>query len=85
MIARTWREWVRTVDRTAYVAYIDGTGIAEYRRTPGNCGAWMLTRDLDDGRTEIVTLSFWESVEPIRHNAGTPTPRPAVDVQRGTR
>jgi len=44
--------------------------MAEYRRTPGNQGAHMLTRDLDDGRTEIVTLSFWNSREVIRGFAG---------------
>ena len=70
MIARTWRGWVRTEDRAAYVDYIERTGMAGYRATPGNQGAWMLARDLDDGRTEIVTLSFWTSVEAIRGFAG---------------
>ena len=70
MIARMWRGWVRTADRAAYVAYIEGTGMAEYRATPGNQGAWMLARDLDDGRTEIVTLSFWSSRDAIRGFAG---------------
>jgi heme-degrading monooxygenase HmoA len=65
-----WRGWVRTADRAAYVAYIEGTGMAEYRATPGNQGAWMLARDLDDGRTEIVTLSFWASRDAIRGFAG---------------
>jgi hypothetical protein len=73
VIARTWRGWVRTVDCAAYVAYIDGTGIAEYRRAPGNCGAWMLCRDLDDGRTEIVTQSSWSPSTP---SATTPGPDP---------
>src|SRR5438094_308412 len=70
MIARTWRGWVRTEDRAAYVEYIERTGMAEYRSTPGNEGAWMLVRDLDDGRTEIVTLSFWSSRDVIRGFAG---------------
>jgi heme-degrading monooxygenase HmoA len=65
-----WRGWVRTEDRDAYVAYIEDTGMAEYRRTPGNVAAHMLTRDLDDGRTEIVTLSFWESRQVISGFAG---------------
>ncbi|WP_324276862.1 hypothetical protein [Blastococcus brunescens] len=30
----------------------------------------MLTRDLDDGRTEILTLSFWKSREVIAGFAG---------------
>ena len=70
MIARIWRGWVRTEDRTAYVEYIEQTGLAEYRSTPGNEGAWMLARDLGDGRTEIVTLSFWASRDAIRGFAG---------------
>jgi hypothetical protein len=70
VIARIWRGWVRAEDRDAYVSYIDDTGIAHYRRTPGNLGAWMLTRDLGDGRAEIVTLSFWHSLEAIRGFAG---------------
>jgi heme-degrading monooxygenase HmoA len=70
VIARIWRGSVRTEDRDAYVAYIEGTGMAEYRQTPGNRGASMLTRDLDDGRTEVVTLSFWESRDAIRGFAG---------------
>ena len=70
MIARMWRGWVRTADRAAYVDYIESTGMAEYRATPGNQGAWMLARDLGDGRTEIVTLSFWASRDAIRGFAG---------------
>lgn len=70
MIARIWRGWVRTEDRAAYVEYIERTGMAEYRGTPGNQGAWMLARDLGDGRTEIVTLSFWASRDAIRGFAG---------------
>jgi heme-degrading monooxygenase HmoA len=70
VIARTWRGWVRTEDRAAYVDYIERTGLAGYRTTPGNQGAWMLARDLDDGRTEIVTLSFWASADAIRGFAG---------------
>jgi heme-degrading monooxygenase HmoA len=65
-----WRGWVRTEDRDAYVTYIEETGMAEYRRTPGNRSAHLLTRDLDDGRTEIVTLSFWDSREVIHGFAG---------------
>ncbi len=70
MIARLWRGWVSTEDRDAYVAYIEATGMAEYRQTPGNRGASMLARDLGDGRTEVVTLSFWESRDSISGFAG---------------
>jgi heme-degrading monooxygenase HmoA len=65
-----WRGWVATVDRDAYVAYVEETGMAHYRRTPGNRGAHLLTRDLGDGRTEVVTLSFWDSLDVVRGFAG---------------
>ena len=70
MIARIWRGRVRTEDRAAYVEYIERTGLAEYRETPGNQGAWMLARDLDDGTTEVQTLSFWADRDAIRAFAG---------------
>jgi heme-degrading monooxygenase HmoA len=70
VIARIWRGWVRTEDRDAYAAYVEETGVAQYRETAGNRGAHILLRDLDDGRTEIVALSFWTSYDAIRGFAG---------------
>ncbi len=70
MIARTWRGTVRTADGDRYVRYIEDTGIAEYKACAGNRGAWLLSRDLGDGRTEIVTLSFWVDRDSIREFAG---------------
>ena len=70
MIARIWRGWVATDRAPAYVDYIVGTGIAEYRKTPGNLGAQMLTTDVGDGRTEVLTLSWWESLDSVKGFAG---------------
>jgi heme-degrading monooxygenase HmoA len=61
VIATTRRGWIRTQDKDAYIAYVTATGIDEYRATPGNQGAHILTRDLGDGRTEMVTFSLWTS------------------------
>jgi heme-degrading monooxygenase HmoA len=69
MIARMWRGVVRRDDADAYVEYIVDTGMAEYRATPGNQGAWMLRRD-DGDRSEIVTFSLWDSRDSIRAFAG---------------
>ena len=44
---------MRREDAAAYADYIGRTGMAEYRSTPGNQGAWMLRRD-DGDRSEIV-------------------------------
>jgi heme-degrading monooxygenase HmoA len=69
MIARIWRGVVRRDDAAAYADYIAGTGMTEYRSTPGNQGAWMLRRD-DGDRSEIVTFSLWDSTDSIRAFAG---------------
>ena len=65
-----WRGTVRTEDTDVYVDYVERTGMEEYRETPGNLDAWMLTRDLGDGTTEILTVSRWESMEAIKGFAG---------------
>jgi heme-degrading monooxygenase HmoA len=64
-----WRGWTRREDAQAYAEYVDRTGIAAYRATPGNHGAWILRRD-DGDRTEFVTLSFWDSLDAVRGFAG---------------
>ncbi len=69
MVGRMWRGWTRVEDAHEYGAYIEETGMDEYRRTPGNRGAWLLRRD-DGERTEFVTLSFWDSLDAIRGFAG---------------
>jgi heme-degrading monooxygenase HmoA len=70
MIVRMWRGWIRTEQTERYIDYIEQTGLSEYRRTPGNAGAQMLTRDLGDGRTEVVTLSWWPDLEHVKAFAG---------------
>jgi uncharacterized protein YndB with AHSA1/START domain/heme-degrading monooxygenase HmoA len=70
MIARMWRGWVRTEKAVEYVDIVERTGMAGYRRTPGNAGAQLLTRDLGGGRTEVITLSWWSSLDDIRAFAG---------------
>ena len=61
---------VRSEDRAAYAAYVEETGMAQYRRTPGNVAAHLLTRDLGDGRAEVVTVSLWASLDDVRAFAG---------------
>ncbi|WP_433789199.1 antibiotic biosynthesis monooxygenase family protein [Actinoplanes sp. CA-252034] len=70
MIVRMWRGWVETGRAEEYVRYVEATGLAEYRSTPGNVDAQMWTRDLGDGRTEVVTVSWWADRESIRAFAG---------------
>jgi heme-degrading monooxygenase HmoA len=68
-IARIWTGTVQRADADEYATYIRDTGFADYGRTPGNRGAWMLRRD-DGEQTEFITLSMWESRDAIRAFAG---------------
>jgi len=70
MILRTWRGWVAADRADEYTAYVERTGLADYRAVEGNRGCQVATRDLGDGRCEIVTLSWWDSLEVIRGFAG---------------
>ena len=70
MIARMWRGRVRTEKAAEYAEIVERTGMAAYRRTPGNAGAQLLTRELGNGCTELVTLSWWSSLDDIRAFAG---------------
>ena len=65
-----WRGWVDTDRVSEYVDYVTRTGLSAYRRTPGNLGVEMWTRDVGGGRSEVTTLSWWESLDHIRGFAG---------------
>jgi len=69
MIARIWRGRVRANDLARYARYIAGTGISDYKTTPGNCGAFFLSH-VNGDVAEVITLSFWESLDAIRLFAG---------------
>jgi heme-degrading monooxygenase HmoA len=69
MIARIWRGAVRADDAAAYASYIQQTGIEDYKKTPGNLGAWLLWRAEGD-RAEFITVSLWESRQAIQGFAG---------------
>jgi heme-degrading monooxygenase HmoA len=75
VILREWRAEIRRALRDEYVSYVRETGLAGYRATTGNRGAAVAVRDLDNERSEIVTLSWWESLDVIRAFAGDPVER----------
>lgn len=69
-ILREWRAEIRRELKDEYVAYVSATGLRAYRGTPGNLGAMVATRDLDETRSEIVTLSWWTGLDAIGAFAG---------------
>ena len=70
MILRVWRGWVETVRVQEYAQYVARTGLSGYRAVEGNRGCEFVSRDLGDGRSEVITLSWWDSLEVIRGFAG---------------
>jgi heme-degrading monooxygenase HmoA len=74
-ILREWRAEIRRAQRDEYVEYIRTTGLADYRNTAGNLGALIAVNDIDQERTEVVTLSLWSSWDAIRAFAGEPPDR----------
>jgi heme-degrading monooxygenase HmoA len=68
-VVRTWTGWIRSADRQRYGAYLEETGLREYRQTSGNLGAFAMFR-ADGDRTEVTTVSFWDDRESIRAFAG---------------
>jgi heme-degrading monooxygenase HmoA len=53
-----------------YARYVERTGLTGYRAVEGNRGCQFVSRDLGDGRSEVVTLSWWDSLDVIRGFAG---------------
>ena len=71
-ILREWRAEIRRAKKNDYVEYVRTTGLVGYRTTPGNLAAAVAVRDIDAERSEIVTLSWWTSLDAIRAFAGDP-------------
>lgn len=69
-VLREWRAEIRRPLKDEYVDYVMRTGIDEYLKTLGNLGATLAVRDLDEERSEMVTLSWWTDRQAIVAFAG---------------
>ena len=67
MIARIWRGWTRHEDTETYAKYVLATGIAGLESTPGNQGAYVMSRR-DGDRTDRANQDVFEA-----HEAGMDT------------
>jgi heme-degrading monooxygenase HmoA len=61
---------------TAYLSYLEQTGLREYKATEGCKQVLVLTQDTGDV-TEYVLITLWDSMEAVRRFAG-PEPERAV-------
>lgn len=69
MIARRWHGRVPATKAEQYLRLMKEVGLADYRSTEGNRGAWCLhRRDGDVVQVEMVT--FWEDEAAVRRFAG---------------
>jgi len=69
MIARIWRGRTRADRSDEYLAFLERTGLSDYRHTEGNRGALVLRREVD-GAAEFTLLTLWDSMDAIRRFAG---------------
>lgn len=69
MIARSWHGRVRTAQADDYFAYLQRTGLADYRATPGNLGV-LVQRWTEGDVSHYLLTTLWESLDAIKRFAG---------------
>jgi heme-degrading monooxygenase HmoA len=69
VIARVWFGRTKAEDYDAYLAYLEESGVATLKQTPGNLGVMVLRR-LDGEEAEFAVISFWDSADAITAFAG---------------
>jgi hypothetical protein len=78
-ILRTWTFWIHTAVREECRVHLDATKLPELRRQPGNRRAAAVFRDLEDGTTQVVVMSVWDSMASIEAFVGKATLAPSID------
>ena len=69
MIARTWHGRVPAAKADDYRAFLDRSGLSDYRATPGYRGILVLRRTQNDV-THFELTTLWDSWAAIRSFAG---------------
>jgi hypothetical protein len=69
MIARIWHGKVPASKSQAYLHLMRTIALPEYQATPGNRGAWCLSRTEDDV-AHFEMLTFWDDISAIQRFAG---------------
>ena len=69
MIARTWHGAVPIAKSEKYLELMRNVAIPDYKRTPGNRGAYVLHREEGDV-VHFVMLTYWDSLEAVSGFAG---------------
>ena len=69
MIARRWHGQVPSSKAEEYIRLSEEVGLADYRSTAGNLGAWCLHRSEGD-LVHVEMFTLWENEDAIRRFAG---------------
>ena len=69
MIARTWHGRVPAAKADTYHEYLLRTGVADYAKTPGNRGVYVLRR-VEGEIAHFLLITYWDSVDAIQRFAG---------------
>ena len=69
MIARRWHGRVPAAKAEEYLRLSKDVGLADYRSTEGNRGAWCLHRTEDD-IVHVEMFTLWDDLEAVRRFAG---------------
>jgi heme-degrading monooxygenase HmoA len=70
MIARFWRGATPKTKADEYFAYLQKTGLKDYKATEGNLGVYVFRR-VENNRAVFLLISLWDSYEAIRKFAGS--------------
>jgi mannose-6-phosphate isomerase-like protein (cupin superfamily) len=82
MIARRWRGWVdKPENADVYVAHFEGTVRPQLADTAGFVDAMVERIEDNNGRTEIVVVTRWESMDAIRAFAGDDVNAAVVEAE----
>lgn len=80
MIARRFTAWATNPDAQTYTGFFRDTLAPKLREIPGHLGVMVLNRG-DGGLTEITVMTFWESMDSIRHFAGSTTGEAVIEPE----
>jgi hypothetical protein len=69
MIARRWHGRVPASKAEDYLRLMADVGLADYRSTEGNRGAWCLHRS-EGGVVHVEMFTLWDDLEAIHRFAG---------------
>lgn len=78
-ILRTWTFWIRAELREECRLHLEATKLPQLAAQPGNLRANALFRDIDDGTTEVVVMSIWDSMASIEAFTGSVAAAPTID------